>query len=499
MAHRALAPAPLQQALFEQPPPESPSQPQPAYGSLWAAFYLPQLSLEALATDAADTPCLVVHAQGGQPRVWAVSASAYAYGVAPGMTVTEAYALCPDLVVMPRDPAAEQGALRQLAEWAGQYTSMVSLEPDGLLLELAGSLQLFGGLDQLLQRLRQDSAALGHAVTMALAPTPQSALLLARCGEPQVVEDIQALRGELGRLSISALPLGDKQSALMIRLGLRTLRDLWRLPSDGLAKRFGVGFSDYLARLLGHKPESRLAYQSTPTFSRRWPFPMETDKLSFIFHGLEQLIARLARFMSRRALCLNRLEVVFYHSRQPVSRMELGSQQLCHQAEHLLMLLHEKLEREQLVAPVVEMELMVNEFHEVVAEAQSLFEDDVQQDDPPWQQFLDKLHTRLGSHAVTGLQLLDEHRPERAWEYGAPLLGEAKQLRPVWLLPQPQRLANSLADMQLLSEPERIESGWWDGFDIRRDYYRAVDGQGRRLWLYQDLNDRHWYLHGLFS
>ena len=300
-------------------------------------------------------------------------------------------------------------------------------------------------------------------------------------------------------LFFTALPLSDKQTALLMRLGLRTLRDLWRLPGDGLAKRFGVGFSDYLERLLGHKPEPRLAYQSAPTFNSRWVFPMETDKLGFVFHGLEKLVTRLVRFMSLRALCLNRLEVLFYHSRRPVSRMELSSRQLCHRAEHLLMLLHEKLARQQLVAPVVEMELAVHEFHHVVAKTQSLFAAGVPQDDQQWQQFLDKLHTRLGSHAVTGLQLVDEHRPERAWDYGAALPGEVRQPRPVWLLPQPQRLANSLADIQLLSEPERIESGWWDGFDIRRDYYRAVDGQGRRLWLYRDLNDRHWYLHGLFS
>ena len=237
MARRTLAVAPLQQTLFERPPPESATRPQLTYGSLWAALHLPQLSLEVLATDDANAPCLVVHVQGGQPRVWTVSASAYAYGVAPGMTVTEAYALCPNLVVMPRDPAAEQRALRQLAEWAGQYTSMVSLEPDGLLLELAGSVRLFGGLHNLLERLRQDSAALEYAVTIALAPTPQSALLLAHCGESRVVEDSQALRGELGRLPITALPLSDKQTALLMRLGLRTLRDLWRLPGDGLAKR----------------------------------------------------------------------------------------------------------------------------------------------------------------------------------------------------------------------------------------------------------------------
>ncbi|MEW5755559.1 MAG: DNA polymerase Y family protein [Pseudomonadota bacterium] len=499
MARRALAGAPLQQTLFEPTPPESRSRARPAYGALWAALHLPRLSLEVLSGEDADAPRLVAQLQGGQPRAWVVSETAHDAGVRTGMTLTEAYALCPELVVIPRNQEHEQAALRQLAEWAGQYTSMVSLEPDGLLLELACSLRLFGGLDRLLAQLRSDAAKLDHVVTLALAPTAQSALLLACCGEPVVVEDSHALRSALGGLPITALPLSAKQAVLARRLGLRTLRDLWRLPSDGLAKRFGTGFTDYLDRLLGHTPEPRLAYQRAPTFSSRWAFPMETDKHSFIFHALEKLTAQLVRFMRRRALSLTRLEVVFYHSQRPASRMELGSRQACHEAAHLLMLLHEKLEREQLVAPVVELELVVTEFHDFVPAAHAMFADGMPQDDAPWEQFLDKLQTRLGRHAVTGLQLLDDHRPERAWDYGAPLSGEADPQRPAWLLPAPQRLANSLQGMQLLSEPERIEGGWWDGFDIRRDYYRAVDGGGRRLWLYRDLNDRQWYLHGLFA
>jgi len=46
---------------------------------------------------------------------------------------------------------------------------------------------------------------------------------------------------------------------------------------------------------------------------------------------------------------------------------------------------------------------------------------------------------------------------------------------------------------------ERIESGWWDGEDIRRDYYRVEGPHGSRWWVYRDLRDAGWYLHGLFG
>ncbi len=47
--------------------------------------------------------------------------------------------------------------------------------------------------------------------------------------------------------------------------------------------------------------------------------------------------------------------------------------------------------------------------------------------------------------------------------------------------------------------PERIETGWWRGRSIGRDYYRVETSQGRRLWLFRRLGDGKWFLHGRFQ
>jgi protein ImuB len=47
--------------------------------------------------------------------------------------------------------------------------------------------------------------------------------------------------------------------------------------------------------------------------------------------------------------------------------------------------------------------------------------------------------------------------------------------------------------------PERLESGWWKGPSVRRDYYRVATDKGCWWWIYRDLNDGRWYLHGLFD
>ncbi|HJS39615.1 MAG TPA: DNA polymerase Y family protein, partial [Burkholderiales bacterium] len=58
----------------------------------------------------------------------------------------------------------------------------------------------------------------------------------------------------------------------------------------------------------------------------------------------------------------------------------------------------------------------------------------------------------------------------------------------------PRRLAEG--DCVLLAGPERIESGWWDGGDVRRDYYVA-ECEGALGWIFRACDG--WFLHGLFA
>jgi len=80
--------------------------------------------------------------------------------------------------------------------------------------------------------------------------------------------------------------------------------------------------------------------------------------------------------------------------------------------------------------------------------------------------------------------------------------------RPVWLLEVPLPLSAELqpaphGGLILEQGPERIESGWWDGKDVARDYYiaRRVHGarQGARWWVFQERRTKSWYLHGVFA
>jgi protein ImuB len=118
-------------------------------------------------------------------------------------------------------------------------------------------------------------------------------------------------------------------------------------------------------------------------------------------------------------------------------------------------------------------------------------------------QLVERLRARLGEEAVYGFCLIPEHRPEAAWRRvhelraaGAsqPIVLEGMP-RPVWLLAEPLPWSKP----QILQGPERIESGWWDGKGVARDYYVANPPHGAKLWVFQELKSKCWYLHGVFA
>src|SRR3989442_12254369 len=78
-------------------------------------------------------------------------------------------------------PCLSPGTLEHVAAWACQFTPRVSLEPPhGLLLEVEGSLRLFGGLEHLLERLREGLDAMELTAQLAVAPAARAALWRAR-------------------------------------------------------------------------------------------------------------------------------------------------------------------------------------------------------------------------------------------------------------------------------------------------------------------------------
>ncbi|MGH9893564.1 MAG: Y-family DNA polymerase, partial [bacterium] len=135
--------------------------------ALWLCIHLPALALEVFERGGEDgaTPAMAVGGAGPRAEVLVCNQAARGHGIGPGMAAGDARArVAPEggLRVFQRDERAEGQALAGIAAWAMQFTPEVSLAPpDDVLLEVQGSLGLFGGAEALARRVREGMGKLG--------------------------------------------------------------------------------------------------------------------------------------------------------------------------------------------------------------------------------------------------------------------------------------------------------------------------------------------------
>lgn len=477
---------------------------------LWLCASLPDFPLAVCGRGApAHEPLAVCEGEGREQRIVAANEPARRAGVRSGAHVSEAYALTHALRVRPRDPAGEKEALAHLAAWSGQYTSFVSLAPpDALLLEIEGSRKLYGGFDRLIENLRHGLNRLGYGARIAVAPTPLGAIWLARCGRETCVADHAALFGALAKLPLACLEIGADGESLLRGLGLTTLIDCLRLPRDGIARRVGPQILDGLDRAFGRKPDPRPAFIPPEHFHARLALPAPATTREALLFPLHRLLLELAGFLLARGNGAAALEITLRAPRSISTRMSLRLVTPSRDADHLTGLVRERLERTMLEAPVEEVVLDVEALLPLAPQPLDFFAG-AHTPDALRAQLIERLQARLGRDAVHGAGTQADHRPERAWRYVAPgtsteAAGNGR--RPVWLLPEPMALESRAGQpywdgaLTLETGQERIESGWWDGAEIGRDYFIARDAHGRQLWIFRELSaPRRWFLHGVFG
>lgn len=480
---------------------------------LWLAIHFPSLALESFACDESGQPLAVTELFGAHQRILMCDRSAAQLGVAAGMRPGAARALAPGLRLIPRNERRETAALEAVAGWCGSFTSQVSLDPPcGIVLELAGSLRLFGGVGSLLASIGHGLKALQYSTQLCLAPTPAAAMLLAREGRESVVPDRQRLRQVLARVSLHWLPLQSGEREALHGMGLQWLGELMRLPQAGIERRLGPEFIIYLQRLLGESPDPRPQFQPPEHFRRRLELPSEVGSAPALLFAARRLILELAGFLVARQAGTQHLHWILLHSDGRQSRIQLSMRMPERDPGRLQLLLGERLERVKLPAPVRELTLLVEALEPLPGRPLPLFDEPAERGLTSL--LLERLQARLGRDCLSGIELVADHRPEYAWRRSLPgevgeQGGENPRItglrRPLWLLRQPEML--SVKDgrpcwqgpLQLEPERERIESGWWDGEDVSRDYFIATAAGGERLWIYRELHGaQRWFVHGFF-
>jgi protein ImuB len=480
---------------------------------LWLALHFYRLPLDTLARGVyPSTPFAVASSSAAGAGLAACNAAARARGVRSGMSVASAWALAADLHIAARDERAERAALERIAGWALKFTPAISLAPPSdVLLELEGSLNLFGGLGALHRQVEQGLAELGYSAHLACAPTPLAAQLFAQAGLAARIRHRDALRVELQELAVDLLADRPEVKQMLDSFGVRTIGECLGLPRAGLARRLGQKLIDDIDRALGLLPDPRPPFAMPRAFRGTVPLPAPVTQSEALLFGARRLLAELCGWLAATGQGALRLSWTLKHEDHEDTPLDMALVAASRDAEHLLNVLRERLGCIELTSPVSALMLHAVQL-EALAPRNLSFLAESRQGGEGAARLIERLRARLGEDAVCGLATLADHRPERAWRVCKPGDGmadpraRALAARPLWLLAAPQPLAQVAGSphydgpLSLLSGPERIESGWWDGADVSRDYFVARNPAQSLLWIYHEHSaPTAWYLHGFFG
>ena len=446
------------------------------------------------------------------------------------MTVAHATAMLPTPPrLVDHAPIADADALRRLARWATRFTPRVAVDGvDGLVLDVAGSARLFGGLRPLARQVRRSLGDLRLHARVAVAPTAALAWAIARFGEEGLCED----KDDLHDLPIAALRVEPEVAEQLAEVGVDRVGQLLDLPRLEIARRFS---EDVLLRLdqcrgEASEPIEWLPFETPLEVEFRFAGP--ATQVEAIEQTAESLVNSLTAELSRRESAARRvvleLEKLDGDLRPAFASLPVALSHPTRDARHLWAVLRPGVERLDLGRGVDAMSLRATSVSRLPHGQSRLDgERDTTRDEHDVGRLVDLLQGRLGRDRVLRVDPVPSHVPEAAFRRvpasEAKPRGDAFAIdgdRPTTLFDAPEPCdvtmlnpEGPLVTLRWRGEsrrvlttvgPERLGRRWWRFRLSRRslavrDYYKLQDETGLWIWAFRAMPARSWFVHGVWS
>jgi protein ImuB len=450
---------------------------QRRYLALWFPFLASERLLRKASAGPGDKPLVLVEKDRGALRLSDCDARAVALGLTRGLTLADARARIPELMVVEADPAADLRFLDQLAAFCDRYTPLVAFDPPhGLVLDITGCAHLFGGEGEMRHALGARMRRLGLSLRASIAGTPEAARALARFGDCALAPpgaDEAAVRP----LPVAALEASPETVIALSRAGLKTLGDLADRPSQALSARFGEALATRLRRMLGREDARITPLRPPPdcVVERHFPDPLQD------IDGLEAILARLlgeaARMLEARGEGGRAFEISFFRSDGAVRRLALETGRPSRDPAAILRLYRERIDALadpldpgfgfdaiRLAVPICEplgtpqlkafsSEVGTGSREENASRITSL--DGRAVEDGAVAELVDRLVARFGRERVLRFVARDSHHPERE-ALAAPAAAAMPAELPAWPDPAPDE--PPLRPLQLFEPPQPVET-----------------------------------------
>ncbi|MCA9666271.1 MAG: DNA polymerase Y family protein [Myxococcales bacterium] len=529
-----------------------------------ACAWIPRFELRARLSEQPELggqALIIADASSTRSVVVGASDEAREQGVAVGMSMVTARALCPEALIIPPDAAFVREVSERVLRALYRFAPVVGRDGHGaFFLDLRGLERLHPDEQALAAAIARATAELCLPSLVAIADEPITAWIASRCLERSVVITIPPGEDEafLAQLPMSALPMPDEIGRLCRVLGLEKVADLQRLPPGALCRRFGrVGEEVELrAKARAHEVYS----VEIPVDPERVELPLDdpTDDYEVLLFLHKSVLDRLLKQVAarRRALAALSIELVLSDSDRSVVTHVLRPARPTLDGRAMLELVRLWLERGPLPATSDEdgsaananaaddcyaANAMVDSIgmtaiEVAVAEARqlALFERNAVLDDDAMAAAIARLVAAFGSDSVVRPQLTSSYRPETRIQWvpcvgasakaqgdsaavgagaGAgdgdvpPVLSLLAEATPVTLDLTRRWLAfgeHEQRELVQIDGPFHLEGQWWDqGF--RRRYLLVRTDLGEVCLLYQEAALRfggalgEWYLQGFLD
>ncbi|MEM9410224.1 MAG: hypothetical protein AAGA30_03870, partial [Planctomycetota bacterium] len=336
------------------------------------------------------------------------------------------------------------------------------------------------------------------------------------------------------------------------QLGIHQIGPLRKLPRKDLSTRFGNEILLRIDQMTGTASEPIVVKRPTAEFFAEQLLDFPTSHQETIVVILKRLIEDICQQLSARQQGALQWTIRLYHQSKVPLKLNVSLFQPTATVDHVLQLAKMQLEQ-ALQNPHAQRKtkkpsrfylagqtLEVNEITISVSACvllahrqRQLFDENPRLDRQSLAHLINRLSGRLGRQNVVYPSIVSGAQPEFAFQW-QPLvnpysrgprrttkLAKAVQqqshalarpftlFRPaIQLDTEPTEKNNSPPALLIYADqehpiirqwgPERIETGWWRGTTVRRDYWRVETKTHQQFWIYFDLRKRAWFLHGEF-
>src|SRR5215469_2785029 len=295
-----------------------------------------------------EAPFATVVEAAGRRLLAAVNPAAAAAGLAAGMPLADALSFLPGLATSLAQLEKDDAALRHLAQWCSRYSPWTAPDGiDGVRVEITGSAHLWGGEKALAVDLATRLGRRGVTGRIAIADTIGAAWATARFAEVRdnvVIVPPGEQRAALAPLPVEALRLDPAIAQGLRRVGLKRIGDLFAMPRDVLAQRFGEAVAQRLDQALGDIPEPLSPLREAPSRRVRLSFAEPITEPADLMLATERLTADLVLRLAQEGTGARRLDLGFHRVDGRVERIRIGTARPSRDPRHLTALFKERLD-----------------------------------------------------------------------------------------------------------------------------------------------------------